>query len=359
MKHIYYRNDFAVEVELFNLEGVKVSPPEWQWSIEFSDSRKKYVCSLEKGNADVMDDGSVMCYLDNHNFYCGRLSCKFKEQIPNLSYLDGFQRVIRPTDIDVELWDKPSDNDGNVSVSVIPDYVIYDAYMTAKANGYTGTAEEFYDALNHIVDINKNEADRVEAEANRVTAEQQRVENFIAMESELTTATSKANTATIAAEQSAERANTAADNADVATSNATQATTQATTATKRANDISADLEAKREADYWRGAKGDRGDKGDKGDKGDRGEKGDQGERGLQGVQGVKGDDGVSPTVTTSKTGKVTTIEITDANGVHTATVNDGESVEVVQSTGNSATSVMSQKAVSDIIGNVEQLLNSI
>ena len=322
MKHIYYRNDFSVEVELFNFEGVKVSPPEWKWSIEFSDSRKKYVCSLEKGNAEVMDDGSVMCYLDNHNFYCGRLSCKFKEQIPNLSYLDGFQRVIRPTDIDVELWDKASDNEGTATVTVIPDYVIYDAYMTAKANGYAGTAEEFYDALIHIVDINTAEAERVEAEANRVTAEQQRVENFVAMESALTTATT-------AAEQSAERANTAADNADVATSNATQATTQATAATKRANDISADLEAKREADYWRGAKGD------------------------------KGDDGVSPTVSTSKTGKVTTIEITDVQGTHTATVNDGDSVEVVQSTGTSTTSVMSQKAVTDIIGNVEQLLNSI
>lgn len=153
MKHIYYQNDFAVEVELFNLEGVKVSPPEWKWSIEFSDSRKKYVCSLEKGNAEVMDDGSVMCYLDNHNFYCGRLSCKFKEQIPNISYLDGFQRVIRPTDIDVELWDKPSDNDGNVSVSVIPDYVIYDAYKIAVSGGYTGTVEQFYESLVNIGNI--------------------------------------------------------------------------------------------------------------------------------------------------------------------------------------------------------------
>ena len=138
-----------------------------------------------------------------------------------------------------------------------------------------------------------------------------------------------------------------------------------------------------------GIQGPQGIKGDKGDKGDKGEKGDQGERGLQGVQGVKGDDGVSPTVKTSKAGKVTTIEITDAQGTHTATVNDGDSVEVVQSTGNSTTSVMSQKAVSDalstkvgktditqstgtsttsvmsqkavtdIIGNVEQLLNSI
>lgn len=346
MKHIYYKNDFAVEITLLNASGEVIAPPDWQWHIEFTNGRRKYICSVDKGNANVVGN-TIMCYLDNHKFCCGEIGYKFVQAIPDINYLDGFQNLITPKSLPIELWEQESDNDVNIQSSVVPAYVVYDAYMTAKANGYTGTAEEFYDALNHIVDINKKEADRVEAEANRVTAEQQRVENFVAMESAITTATNKANTATIAAEQSAERANTASDNADVATSNATQATTQATAATKRANDISADLEAKREADYWRGAKGDKGEKGDTGEKGDKGEKGDQGERGLQGVQGVKGDDGVSPTVSTSKTGKVTTIEITDANGVHTATVNDGDSVEVVQSTGESTTSVMSQKASTD------------
>lgn len=464
MKHIYYKNDFAVEITLLNASGEVVAPPDWQWHIEFTDGRRKYICSVDKGNAKVVGN-TIMCYLDNHKFCCGEIGYKFVQAIPDLNYLDGFQNLITPKALPIELWEQESDNDVNIQSSVVPAYVVYDAYLTAKANGYTGTAEEFYDALNHIVDINKKEAERVEAEANRVTAEQQRVENFVEMESALTTATSKANTATskaeeaskradnsataasqarvqatlaanganaaaaqatqamektneatenaktatananasavnagnaateaneatksandatekaktatIAAEKSAERANTAADNADVATSNATTATNQATTATKRANDISADLEAKREADYWRGEKGEKGDKGDTGEKGeqgeqgvqglkgdkgeqgiqgeqgvkgDRGEKGDQGERGLQGVQGVKGDDGVSPTVSTSKTGKVTTIEITDAKGTHTATVNDGESVEVVQSTGTSTTAVMSQKASTD------------
>lgn len=346
MKHIYYKNDFAVEITLLNASGEVIAPPDWQWHIEFTNGRRKYICSVDKGNANVVGN-TIMCYLDNHKFCCGEIGYKFVQAIPDINYLDGFQNLITPKSLPIELWEQESDNDVNIQSSVVPAYVVYDAYMTAKANGYTGTAEEFYDALNHIVDINKKEADRVEAEANRVTAEQQRVENFVAMESALTTATNKANTATIAAEQSAERANTAADNADVATSNATTAKNQATTATKRANDISADLEAKRESDYWRGAKGEKGDNGDTGEKGEKGEKGDQGERGLQGVQGVKGDDGVSPTVTTSKTGKVTTIEITDANGVHTATVNDGESVEVVQSTGTSTTTVMSQKASTD------------
>lgn len=400
MKHIFYKNDFAVEITLLDASGEVVAPPEWQWHIEFTDGRRKYICSVDKGNAKVVGN-TIMCYLDNHKFCCGEIGYKFVQAIPDMNYLDGFQNLITPKALPIELWEQESDNDINIQSSVVPAYVVYDAYMTAKANGYTGTAEEFYDALNHIVDINKKEAERVEAEANRVTAEQQRVENFVAMESALTTATTKANTATgkaeeaskradnsataasqarvqatlaanganaaaaqatqamektntatanannsavnagnaateaneaaksandaadkaksatSTAEQSAERANTAADNADVATSNATQATTQATTATKRANDISVDLEAKREADYWRGTKGD------------------------------KGDDGVSPTVSTSKTGKVTTIEITDAQGTHTATVNDGESVEVVQSTGTSETAVMSQKASTD------------
>ena len=407
MKHIYYKNDFAVEITLLNASGEVVAPPDWQWHIEFTDGRRKYICSVEKGNAKVVGN-TIMCYLDNHKFCCGEVGYKFVQAIPDLNYLDGFQNIITPKALPIELWEQESDNDVNIQSSVVPAYVVYDAYQTAKANGYEGTAEDFYDALIHIVDINKKEADRVEAEANRVSAEQQRVENFEAMENALTTATSKANTATTkaeeaskradnsataayqartqatlaanganaaaaqatqaiektneatelaktattnannsavnagnaateakeaaknandatdkaksatsTAEQSAERAKTAANNADVATSNATQATTQATTATKRANDISADLEAKREADYWRGSKGE------------------------------KGDDGVSPTVSTSKTGKVTTIEITDAQGTHTATVNDGESVEVVQSTGTSETAVMSQKASTD------------
>ena len=98
----------------------------------------------------------------------------------------------------------------------------------------------------------------------------------------------------------------------------------------------------------KGEKGDKGDKGDtgtqgiQGDKGDtgpqgiQGEKGDtgpQGPQGEQGIQGPKGDtgesgnDGISPSVEISKSGKVTTITITDATGVHTATINDGEKGE--------------------------------
>ena len=49
----------------------------------------------------------------------------------------------------------------------------------------------------------------------------------------------------------------------------------------------------------------------------------QGPAGADGIDGTDGIDGVSPTVEISKTGKVTTITITDATGPHTATINDG------------------------------------
>ena len=58
-------------------------------------------------------------------------------------------------------------------------------------------------------------------------------------------------------------------------------------------------------------------------KGDKGDKGDQGDPGKDGSNGSPGADGISPTVAVSKSGKVTTVSITDKNGTNTATINDG------------------------------------
>ena len=45
---------------------------------------------------------------------------------------------------------------------------------------------------------------------------------------------------------------------------------------------------------------------------------------IRGPQGRTGAPGYSPTVQISKTGKVTTVTITDENGAHTSTINDGQ-----------------------------------
>lgn len=106
-----------------------------------------------------------------------------------------------------------------------------------------------------------------------------------------------------------------------------------------------------------GIQGETGPKGDKGDTGATGPQGIQGETGPantlsigtvtngeeasaeitgeapnqtlnlvlpQGIKGDTGDDGFSPTVTSSKSGKTTTLTITDVNGTSTATILDGE-----------------------------------
>jgi hypothetical protein len=69
-----------------------------------------------------------------------------------------------------------------------------------------------------------------------------------------------------------------------------------------------------------GVKGDTGEKGEKGDKGDPGADGKDGKDGINGKDGV---DGFSPVVSLSKSGKVTTLEITDKNGKKTAEILDG------------------------------------
>lgn len=55
----------------------------------------------------------------------------------------------------------------------------------------------------------------------------------------------------------------------------------------------------------------------------KGEPGKDGSDGHPGKDGSNGSDGVSPTVAVSKSGKVTTVSITDKNGTKTATINDG------------------------------------
>lgn len=47
-------------------------------------------------------------------------------------------------------------------------------------------------------------------------------------------------------------------------------------------------------------------------------------KGVDYADGAKGDPGVSPTVSVSKSGKVTTVAITDADGTKTASISDGE-----------------------------------
>lgn len=176
-------------------------------------------------------------------------------------------------------------------------------------------------------------------------------------------AATRAEDAAASADASGKKADDAAAAANAAAGNANTATVGADAATIRANDaaglienmtVSASMVAPggmptatltKEAGYYALALGlvigDKGDKGDKGaaftyedftkeqlaaltgPTGPQGATGPAGPAGQTGPQGPAGANGVSPTVTTSKSGKVTTITIKDASGEKRATINDG------------------------------------
>lgn len=113
---------------------------------------------------------------------------------------------------------------------------------------------------------------------------------------------------------------------ELALGDVTTAVGSANTAANNAQTVADTVQAKLDNGDFVGAQGPKGDAGTTGPKGEPGQKGDTGATGPAGPTGAPGSpgaDGVSPTVAVSKTGKVTTITITDKDGEHTFTVNDG------------------------------------
>lgn len=103
--------------------------------------------------------------------------------------------------------------------------------------------------------------------------------------------------------------------------------------TVKASDVSGTatyvLEARDQGDMLRGtcevtiSNVNDGSDGEAGAQGPQGEKGETGAQGPQGEKGDAGEDGVSPTVDIAKSGGITTISITDKDGKHTETIEDG------------------------------------
>lgn len=70
--------------------------------------------------------------------------------------------------------------------------------------------------------------------------------------------------------------------------------------------------------------------------------------------GIDGEDGVSPTITSSKVGSTTTLTIVDAEGTHTATINDGATANIIDSTtlSDNTTETYSGRIIDEKLDNV-------
>jgi len=95
-----------------------------------------------------------------------------------------------------------------------------------------------------------------------------------------------------------------------------------------------------------GPKGEQGIQGEQGPKGEQGVQGEQGPKGEQGIQGEKGEDGKTPTIEISSDGYWV------INGLKTEykAVNEEGKLIPVQFPGYSDTDVMSQKAITELLG---------
>nr|DAF00142.1 MAG TPA: hyaluronidase [Caudoviricetes sp.] len=76
------------------------------------------------------------------------------------------------------------------------------------------------------------------------------------------------------------------------------------------------------------------------------------------LEALKGENGVSPTVTLSKEGKVTTLTITDAGGTKTATINDGEDAVVDSELSETSTNPVQNKVVHESINSMADAMTS-
>ena len=192
MKHIHYKNDFEFLLKIVSKDGAVRDVPQYRWSVVLCVDGVRYECSLRDGNAVVKGD-TIVCRLQDHGFGCGELKAEFREWIPNKEWLDGVVDVSTPIDTGIELWEgKSDDSEYTVSGSVVSAYFVYDAYLTAKANGYEGTAEEYYNAITGVVDIAEAEGDRVASEELRKANEQLRILEFDAMKAKVDNVYTKA-----------------------------------------------------------------------------------------------------------------------------------------------------------------------
>lgn len=122
------------------------------------------------------DDGKIHVVADNHGLPPGRLLLILKSYLPNAMYPDGTKKIERIYPLYIELVEGSGDCDvRNIDIELTVPYVYITAYHLARSKGYTGTEEEFLQALADVGEMGSM------AEETRKTLQewQQEKDNFI------------------------------------------------------------------------------------------------------------------------------------------------------------------------------------
>lgn len=177
--------DFDFILDPHTCTGQSIGFPEYDfigriYSRQVGVVSKKFYEFSKKGNVLTNcynDNGKIHVVMDHHGLPKGRLAIEFVSVLPDPSYPDGHRSVPHAQLLNIVLVEGPTNCACNgFDVEMTLPYVWVSAYELAKSAGYTGTEEEYMEALVSIGEIGTiaNEAKQAVDEWNESKSEYMR-----------------------------------------------------------------------------------------------------------------------------------------------------------------------------------------
>lgn len=113
---VNYKSDLPPVQVKFKINDAVVDVPDHDFIIRFfveGSPGTSFVCSYKDGeyvNCQKVTQDTLVCYVDNHHFGCGRLCCEFIDLTKDRHYEDGVMKTVTPSTLDVVLVDGVGDD---------------------------------------------------------------------------------------------------------------------------------------------------------------------------------------------------------------------------------------------------------
>ncbi len=175
---INYKEDFELVVEL--LAGDKpYQLGDENFRIDFIVMASRYTVGRTGGICErcLVDGNKIRCFMDGHGLPPGELRAEVKVNTPDPNYAHGKRLNVAIAEGVVVLVKDNTRFDGAVIKAAIS-MMLIDAYDLAKAHGYKGTIDEYYDTFTEVGHLKENIKvtidEMTKAEKQRSTAETER-----------------------------------------------------------------------------------------------------------------------------------------------------------------------------------------
>lgn len=123
MIRINFQSDFTLRVTLRDSAGEPLAVPANPWSVHITDTAGTcWKCAYNGagGYEDcAVDDGVIVCYVNNPGFVPGVLAVTFHNDIPNNAFADRVENQVTPATASIMLWDGPTEGGDAVDVSML------------------------------------------------------------------------------------------------------------------------------------------------------------------------------------------------------------------------------------------------